>query len=195
MSNVTGSQFRNHFKSTFIFRKFAFSVLCIYLNGEHLKTDGQALQTLRCIGIELSIEIRRENRKWKHSYFPFAEWSKIHYSNYYRPRSREIMLLVVSIRLTICTSVRPSIHPFVRPSVRQRSHAWTVWPTTLKFETKMKRAEKSHYQSKVFVCVSNNRTNMVDQLLISCVFMYRYLQHCSILTRTKGIEDLCQDLK
>ncbi len=27
-------------------------------------------------------------------------------------------------------------------------------------------AEKSHYQSKVFICVSNNRTYAVDRLLI-----------------------------
>ncbi len=37
---------------------------------------------------------------------------------------------------------------------------------TLKFETKMNRAEKSHYQSEVFVCVSTNRADVVDWLLI-----------------------------
>ncbi len=29
------------------------------------------------------------------------------------------------------------------------------------------RAKKSHYQSMVFVCVSNNRADVVDRLLIS----------------------------
>ena len=37
---------------------------------------------------------------------------------------------------------------------------------TLKFKTKMKRAEKSHYKSEVFVCVSTNRADAVDRLLI-----------------------------
>ena len=32
-----------------------------------------------------------------------------------------------------------------------------------------KRAEKSHYQSEVFVCVSNNCAEAVDQLLIICM--------------------------
>ncbi len=33
-----------------------------------------------------------------------------------------------------------------------------------------KRAEKSHYQSKVFVCVSNNHTDAVDRLSILGIF-------------------------
>ena len=36
----------------------------------------------------------------------------------------------------------------------------------VKFETKRKRAEKSHYLSEVFVCVSTNRADAVDRLLI-----------------------------
>ena len=33
----------------------------------------------------------------------------------------------------------------------------------------LKRAEKSHFQSEVFVCVSTNRADAVDRLLIcSC---------------------------
>ncbi len=45
----------------------------------------------------------------------------------------------------------------VRPSVCQ---------STLSRLNRLKRPEKSHYQSKVFVCVSNNRTDAVDRLLI-----------------------------
>ncbi len=37
---------------------------------------------------------------------------------------------------------------------------------THKFETKRKRAEKIHYQSEVFVCVSTNCADAVDRLLI-----------------------------
>ncbi len=35
---------------------------------------------------------------------------------------------------------------------------------TLKSETKIKRAEKSHYQSEVFVCLSTNCADAVDRL-------------------------------
>ncbi len=43
----------------------------------------------------------------------------------------------------------------VHPSVSQRSHGRV-----------QQRAKKSHYQFKVFVSVSNNRTDAVDRLLI-----------------------------
>ncbi len=55
------------------------------------------------------------------------------------------MHLVASVRL----SVRPSIHPSVNALMPEQ-----------------KRARKSHNQSEVFVCVSNNGADAVDRLLI-----------------------------
>ena len=68
-------------------------------------------------------------------------------------------------------SVRPSVHPSVRQSTLSRLNRLTFdldncQVITLKFETKMKRAEKSDFQSEVFVCVSTNRADAVDRLLI-----------------------------
>ncbi len=53
----------------------------------------------------------------------------------------------------LVASVRLSVHPSVRPS---------VCPSALSRQ----RAKKSHYQAKVFVCVSNSRADAVDRLLI-----------------------------
>ncbi len=57
------------------------------------------------------------------------------------------MYLVASVRLSVRLSVCPSVS------------ALTAEP----FDQK---AKKSHYQSKVFVCVSNSRADAVDRLLI-----------------------------
>ncbi len=46
--------------------------------------------------------------------------------------------------------------PFWRAAVDIRGLALRV----------QQRAKKSHYQSRVFVCVSNNRADVVDRLLI-----------------------------
>ncbi len=43
---------------------------------------------------------------------------------------------------------------------------------TLKIETKMNRAEKSDYQSEVFVCVSTYRADAVDRLFILKKYFY-----------------------
>ena len=48
---------------------------------------------------------------------------------------------------SVCPSVSPSVRPFVCQFVQHR-------------------AKKTHCQSKVFVCVSNNCADAVDQLLI-----------------------------
>ena len=62
---------------------------------------------------------------------------------YYRSRSGEIMYLIAS----------------VRPSVRLYVRALLFEPFDLDFW-------KSHYQSKIVVCVSTNRADAVDRLLI-----------------------------
>ncbi len=67
--------------------------------------------------------------------------------DYYRPRSAGDNVIG-----SVCLSVRL----FVCPSVSA---------LTNEFETKMKRAENSHYQSEVFVCVSTNHVDAVGQLL------------------------------
>ncbi len=76
-----------------------------------------------------------------------------------------------SVRPSVRLSVRPSVRPSVRLSVRpcplsQLNQVQQREIITLKFETKMKRAEKSDFQSEVFVCVSTNRADAVDRLLI-----------------------------
>ena len=38
------------------------------------------------------------------------------------------------------------------------------------------RAKKSHYQSKVFVCVSSNRVDAVDRLLILVLFLLSFFR-------------------
>ncbi len=88
--------------------------------------------------------------------------------------AREIMYLVAS--------VRPSVRPFVCPS----SPVWTIWPLILgaRLCRVQQGAKKSHYQSKMFVCVSNNRADTVDRLLIYKINVKgferekNYLSHC-----------------
>ncbi len=59
-----------------------------------------------------------------------------------------------------CLSTCPSVHL----SISQCSHA---------LMTEQKRAENIHYQSKVFVCVSNNCADVVDRFLIDSLgFLY-----------------------
>ena len=41
-------------------------------------------------------------------------------------------------------------------------------------DVQLQRAEKSHYQSKVFVCVLNNPTDAVDRLLIFLAMSFGY---------------------
>ena len=67
---------------------------------------------------------------------------------YYRLRSEGDNILG-SVRPSVCLSVRLSVRPSVRLSALSRQ-----------------RAKKSHYQFKVFVCVSNGRADAVDRLLI-----------------------------
>ena len=61
-------------------------------------------------------------------------------------KAREIMYLVAS----------------VRPQ-RSRSNFWRV-AVDLRGSALPSAAKRSHYQSKVFVCVSNNRADAVDRL-------------------------------
>ncbi len=51
----------------------------------------------------------------------------------------------------------------VNPSVCPSSRGWTVWPRLCRVQ---QRAKRSHYQSEVVVCVSNNRADAVDRVLI-----------------------------
>ena len=53
-----------------------------------------------------------------------------------------------------------SVHPSVRLSVCPSSRLCRV----------QQRAKKSHYQSKVFVCVSSNLADVVDWLLIMILY-------------------------
>ncbi len=69
--------------------------------------------------------------------------------------AREIMYLVASVRL----SVRPSVRPSALSRLILGARLCRV----------RQRAKKSHYQSKVFVCVSNSRADAVDRLLIEHV--------------------------
>ncbi len=69
---------------------------------------------------------------------------------------REIMYLVPSVHL--------SVHPPVRLSPLSRLNCLT-WCAAV--DIKEQRAKKSHYQSMVFVCVSNNRVDAVVQLKIT----------------------------
>ncbi len=65
--------------------------------------------------------------------------------------AREIMYLVASVCPFFCLSVS----------------ALTAEPLGALLCRVRQRAKKSHYQSKVFVCVSNSRADAVDRLLIS----------------------------
>ncbi len=69
-------------------------------------------------------------------------WNKIDLQSpiFIDREAREIMYLVASVR------------PSVRPSVRR---------------SPLSRLKKSHYQPRVFVCVSSNRADAVDRLLMS----------------------------
>ncbi len=74
--------------------------------------------------------------------FGNREWKMRKCHCNYRPRSEGDNVL---------GSVRPSVRPL------------TAEPFDLRV---VQRAKRSHYQSEVFVCVSNNHADAVDQLLI-----------------------------
>ncbi len=65
--------------------------------------------------------------------------------------AREIMYLVASVHLSVSLSMA---EPF------------DLWPWFIRGSALLSAAKNSHYQSKVFVCVSNNRADVVDRLLI-----------------------------
>ncbi len=69
-----------------------------------------------------------------------------------------------SVRPSVCLFVCPS-SPVCRISGAQRSilGAWLC--------RTQQRAKKSYYQSKMFVCVSTNRADAVDRLLIQCLLL------------------------
>ncbi len=112
--------------------------------------------------------VRHIIREVKHSYshrlwFTFLIFDLLIFID---REAREIMYLVAS--------VRPSVRPSVCPSVR-------LYVRALLFEPFVCRliAWRSHYQSKMFVCVSTNRADAVDRLLIGgtlegffCFFLF-----------------------
>ncbi len=69
----------------------------------------------------------------------------------YRPRSEGD---------TVLGSIRPSVCPSVCLSVNALTAEPQFW------NKNEKSNEKSHFQSKVFVCVPTNRADAVDRLLI-----------------------------
>ncbi len=100
------------------------------------------------------------------------------------------MYLVASVRPSVCPSVRlgvlrahytpqvgwvrMSVRPSVRPSVSTLTaepfDLWPFWRVAVDIRGSLcrvrQRAKRSHYQSKVFVCVPNSRADAVDRLLI-----------------------------
>ncbi len=78
-----------------------------------------------------------------------------------------------------------SVHLSVRPFVRLSVSALTAEPFDLlgaRLCRVRQRAKKSHYQAKVFVCVSNSRMDAVDRLFVK----YNHLHNITSTCMNKG---------
>ncbi len=80
---------------------------------------------------------------------------------HYRPRSEGDNVLG-SVRPSVCPSVRPSVRLSVCMSELSCLNRF-ISPRCLSVCRPI--ARRSHYQSKMFVCVSTNRADAVDRLL------------------------------